>query len=240
MVFSILAETGRVDKVVHTLLVTKILKDLVELDKKEAFDIVGLDAFNPNGKNDLFSFLHTAINLLSEKYEGLDVVVVIVDGDKLNRNEQITQIKRLLSSKEMSFPTERIVIGIPVRNIEAWLLSDTKTINEVTGMKVAKAYTKPEIIKDPKIEMKQIYGTYRKNFDETTSEALTYPEFLENISRNLSVIELAKRSPSFNWLAKDLRTVVNMIISSKRRFCKKRLFKSIKRHTKHRMKSYNS
>lgn len=199
MEIAVLSESTGLDVEVHKTLVAK------SLDKRCRITFRFQEKVHFQGKHDLLGSLHIAIDLLVSQFPHLGLIVVVVDSDRLSRNEQKKEVENIIKKKVGSFPSERIVIGVAVRNLEAWLLTDEKAIAKVAGFPIKEPFGKAENIKHPKNNMKQIYGTYCKEAIRKSRTVEKYPDFVKNIASNLSLQLLSKKSRSFRAFRDDLR-----------------------------------
>lgn len=136
-----------------------------------------------------------ANNLLTR---GCSVLVVIHDLDKRNELELRTTLETQVRAS--GFPQS--VVLIPVQEIEAWLLSDPKAIQQVFRMrKVPRVPSRPERIPDPKEFLSRLVSANsqshylntvhnRKIASALTIDALDccpsfwrYPKFLADITK---------------------------------------------------------
>ncbi|MBI4057792.1 hypothetical protein HY405_00530 [Candidatus Microgenomates bacterium] len=197
MQISILSESAITDIRVHQNLVKKIL-----FPKRIAFKL--LEKVNFHGKNDLLSNLPTAISVLTNKFSELDLIIIVVDSDKLPASQQKKEILEIIKKVDC-FPINKIVVGVAQKNIEAWLLTDENALNKVLLLKIKGVFKKAENIIKPKIKMRELYGSYCKFLKEQDKKPLMYSDFLVEISNNVDINNLCKKSSSFNSFAKEVR-----------------------------------
>jgi len=91
-----------------------------------------------------------AVNLLKSGYPYL---VVIHDLDEYDEGE----LRQELTKSVADIPYNAYLILIPIREIEAWLLTDAKALQKVFKLtKAPKLPGQPESIIDPKAKLKEI------------------------------------------------------------------------------------
>lgn len=93
-------------------------------------------------------------------------------------------------------PIERHVVAIPVREMEAWLLSDSTAIRQALNLKdLPKDISRPETILDAKAKLAEIVymkSGKRKDYVNTLHNPL--------IAKNLRQSEVIRKCPSFRKL----------------------------------------
>lgn len=126
-------------------------------------------------------------NILKEK--GCSSLILIQDLDKNDLSTLEYQLNEILNPS----PFKNYLICIPIKEFEAWLLSDTSAIKEVFSLS-----NEPKIkgelfdIDNPKEYLSNLvlkYTNNRKRYINTIHNSL--------IARNVSIEKLIKKNPSF-------------------------------------------
>ncbi len=209
MEIAVLAESTRLDVEVYQILITKFLNEKYRV----VFRV--LENVNFQGKHDLLNQLSLAIDLLCGKFPRLTLIVIVVDGDNLSGNKQRREVINIIEKKVKTFPWERIVTGVAVKNLEAWLLSDEKAIEETTAFKIKKPFKFAEKIEDPKNKMRQIYGTYCKEVKSKGGKIKRYSDFIKSLASNSNIQLISRKSSSFRAFQSELRSASKRACASK-------------------------
>lgn len=132
----------------------------------------------------------THARLLQRKY---DPLVVIFDRER--REESAQQLERaLLEALQLEGISATILIGIPDRDIEVWLLADPEVFRECAQLP-SEVGCKPCEGYKGKAAIKQLLGSGR-----TYIESIDGPQWL----KKARATEIRKNSPSFARLFKTL------------------------------------
>ncbi|MBQ9019812.1 hypothetical protein IJ096_00570, partial [Candidatus Saccharibacteria bacterium] len=91
---------------------------------------------------------------------------------------------------------DRAVIGIPDRNLEAWLLSDQDTAKEILGIDASEPLPHKEV-KDPKIRLLRLAS-------ERGNDSLTPSLLRIQIASQANLSTICKNSKSFQSFVDDL------------------------------------
>jgi len=197
---SILAETREFDIKCYQLLVRKVFNEYFKSVKLEIIE-TSVEV-SPKGK--LIKQLPQLIDAIAIT-DLVDLIFLFVDCDNLKPNEQRTEILKQMK-KINDFPLSHIVIGLPKRNIESWLIADITTIKNLGGISIRSDLSVEEA-QDPKSLFQSIYkhsGMKQKMTD-----------FACKIIDCMDIEKLLKRSTTFGALLDDINTKLKEIKSAK-------------------------
>lgn len=197
MKISLLAETLDFDLQCYQTLILKVLNDIFNF-KDVTFSQTDSSLFI-GSKGKLIKRLDQKIDILAENTHELDVIFVFVDCDNLTPHDQIREIKKKLDLIQ-HFSKHKVIIGLPKRNIEAWLLSDTYRILGLSKKNIP-SFNKVEEISDPKGEFRGIW--------KTNSGNVKYETFAKKIINNMDLKNVISNSETFVIFLQDMKSKLN-------------------------------
>lgn len=176
----------------------------------DAFEVI-LSKYIPKEKFRLKRFVGKGHGKISAKVkawteillnEGCKAVFIVQDLDEY----KFKDLKKSLEEKIKSLNTKNnILVIIPIKELEAWLLTDPKVLQDVFNfLSLPKLPSNPEQCKDPKKEIADIVRKYRQNHRIIYTNTSHNKEILEK----LSLISLRKCS-SFEQLHRYLELNLN-------------------------------
>lgn len=206
MEICVFAETVQVDQISYEKLVERIFTEHFEIDKPTIRKLANIII---RGKPNLFTQLPYLLGRITRKYSGINCVFIFADADgeyPSITNSERRRVREKIHKFRDNFAGE-VIVGVPTRNIEAWLLSDIGSINTNTDLAISINYKQSEEIKDPKTEFTKIYSAYRK----ITNDPLDYPELVNQLFSTIDINLVRKSSRSFEKLLIDLRTYLKRV-----------------------------
>ena len=198
MKLCIFGETKDFDIAVYKALVIKIFHECFGIENLSFHE----PSFDPYGKGILLKQLALEIDLASDTNSDLNFIFVFADSDDKSFEEQEREIDKLVRGKVKNFAYEAIIIAVPQKNIEAWLLSDIGAINKTAGRKY-KTMPEAEKIAKPKEKLREIYGKEGKK--------TTYSKFALSIIEKINIDVLTKQSKSFNSFHQKLISRIRQV-----------------------------
>lgn len=125
----------------------------------------------------------------------VDLAFYFADADKIGFNKKYNLIKGGIQGFDESW-LDRSVIGVPDRNLEAWLLSDQNTVKRLLNLDAGEALPHGKI-KDPKERFLRIVS-------EHGEDSLTPSAFRRKMAKEADLDEMARRSDSFKAFCDEL------------------------------------
>ena len=125
----------------------------------------------------------------------LDIGLYFSDADRQGFNKKKSFIRECIGRFDDSW-LDRAVIGIPDRNLEAWLLSDQDTAKEILGIYASEPLHHKEV-KDPKIRLLRLAS-------ERGNDSLTPSLLRIQIASQANLSTICKNSKSFQSFVDDL------------------------------------
>ncbi|VVA44008.1 hypothetical protein CANDROIZ_370010 [Candidatus Roizmanbacteria bacterium] len=204
MRIAIFSESLRFDQTAYEILISRILKEFFNIKKVQ---LLRLENVSFNGKADVIKQSPLAAEQLFYKHKKLKIIFVFADAD--GEFPQATNETESLIKKEFeSFLFKHSVlfaVGVPTRNIEAWLLADIGVIIKITKIKTLNQFINSEKIKNPKDKFSEIYAKYRKVFSDSEFLPLSKQELANKIFLEINLDLLQKRSLSFKRFITELK-----------------------------------
>lgn len=194
----ILAERAEFDIKCYKILINKILQVYFpNLD----VEYISPD-YNIRPKGKLIKQLSLTIDLLYDRYSSLDFFIIFIDCDNLTPAQQRREL-----SKEMkcvgNFPQDKIILGLPKRNIESWFLGDMKNINRLLVKQKQNEFVDTEQIEDPKSEFTKIW--------KLTDQKEKIGTFALKVVENIDINILCNKSKTFKKFFEELKnSTVNL------------------------------
>lgn len=204
MKIAIFSESLRFDQQAYEILITRTLKELFKIKKIQTLRLENLSF---NGKADVIKQSPLAAEQLYIKHKKLKMIFVFADADgefPKATNETETIIKGGFESFLYKHSV-KLTIGVPTRNLEAWLLTDIGTIIKIINIKSLSQFNYAEKIKDPKGKFSEIYALYRKQFSNEEFLPLSKQELANKIFSEVNLDLLKKRSLTFQRLLTELK-----------------------------------
>lgn len=205
MELCIFAETVKLDQKAYEKLVERIF---VETYCQKIPVFRKLENLIIRGKGDLVTQLPFNLRTITRKYPDITCVIIFTDADGEypdKTNSEKRRVKTKIKSFESSFPGN-IIISVPTKNIEAWLLGDIRNINITTGLSLATGYSETEKIIEPKEKLKGIYTRFLKS----TSTPLSYSDFVTKLFSTINLSGLKSNSKTFDKLLKDIHSYLRL------------------------------
>lgn len=196
-----------------------IFSETIKIDQRAYEELIGricqsfsiqanfqrLSNLRYSGKGDLIKQLPTLLRFTVQKFPRIKILIIIVDGDG-GYPQSTTETKKIIKKKLkdffQNFSTE-IIIAVPTRNIEAWLLTDSHNLSNILGVSDIPVYGCIEDLRDPEKEYLNIYNTYRHN--TTDNPPLSKQELPSKIFSTIDLNSLKKYSKSFSNFYKEIK-----------------------------------
>lgn len=140
-------------------------------------------------------------NAWAHQFKRLNCNSIILLHD-LDRNSE-NDLRKKINSAFLPSPIEKYIISIPIEELEAWLLSDQKTIVEIFELrKNAKLPNNPEAVSSPKEFLEDLVW-------KESGKKYTYlnTQHNEKIANKICIEEIKKKCPSF----KDLNDFIESL-----------------------------
>ncbi len=207
MEICIFGETTGVDQISYEKLIERVFLEYFRLNTPI---IRKLGNIIIRGKPNLLTQMPYLLGSITRKYSGLKCIFIFIDADgeyPSVTNSEKKRVKTKIKKFKEDFVGE-IIIGVPTRNIEAWLLGDTGNINTVTGLNIPMITSKVETISTPKEEFKKLYSKYRRQ--NNSSNSLSYPELVNKLFSTTNLNTLKSNSITFSTLLSELKSYLNL------------------------------
>lgn len=153
MKICIFGESLDFDSKLFNILCSRVLKECFGINQIE----IVKHEFDPGGHGQLEKQAPILIDLFFQSDPKLNIVFIFRDSDNLTYKKRRKKIMEILKGKVKDFPLDSIIVGVPKRNIEAWLISDTNNINKIAGTTLSNRFLKAENIVDPKEKFNKIW-----------------------------------------------------------------------------------
>ncbi|GEM_PF-2310272 len=178
----------------------------------DAFEVI-LSKYIPKEKFKLKRFVGKGHGKISAKVkawteillqEGCKAVFIVQDLDEY----KLKDLKQSLEDKIQSLNTKKnILVVIPIKELEAWLLTDPKVLQDVFNfLSPPKLPSNPEQCKDPKKEIADIVRKHRQNHRIIYTNTSHNKEILQKLSlsslRKCSSFELLHSYLTLNLTGK--------------------------------------
>lgn len=132
---------------------------------------------------------------------GIDIALFIADADKIGFSAKHERIKKWVT-EATPFWAEHCIVGIPERNLEAWLLADQDTVKKMLKLDGGKSLPFASM-KDPKERLIKLVAEFSDKF-------LLPAMFRVDIARKANLNTMRNNSNSFRAFSDELRNVLTL------------------------------
>lgn len=133
---------------------------------------------------------------------GVQFAAYFADADKDGFHKKVKFIKDVIRDIDTSW-LDRAVVGVPDRNLEAWLLEDQDMVKKILGIPGSLPLPHSEI-KDPKEKLIRLVAEYG-------DEAMTPTSFRLELANKIDLNILKRKSNSFRAFYDDIMMrIVNL------------------------------